>query len=45
MSEYPIPNNKGSLKRKKEGIMDEDTYLERLEKIIKRDFFPDLINF
>lgn len=28
--------------KKRKNILDEDEYLEKLEKIIKRDFFPEL---
>jgi len=42
MSKFPVPNAK-SLKRKSEGILDEDLFLNKLEKIIKRDFFPELV--
>jgi len=36
-----ISSNKNA-KRKNEGILEEDIFLEKLEKIIKRDFFPEL---
>jgi hypothetical protein len=42
MSKLPVPNAK-FLKRKSEGILDEDLFLNKLEKIIKRDFFPELV--
>jgi hypothetical protein len=42
MSEFPVPKAK-SLKRKSEGILEEDLFLNKLEKIIKRDFFPELV--
>ena len=42
MSEFPVPKTK-SLKRKSEGILEEDLFLNKMEKIIKRDFFPELV--
>ena len=42
MSEFPVPKAI-SLKRKSEGILEEDLFLNKLEKIIKRDFFPELV--
>ena len=41
MSDFPKPTTK-SLKRKNEGILEEDVFLNRLEKIIKKDFYPEL---
>ena len=40
VAQFKMPS--GVVPRKKKKVLNEDAYIEKLETIIQRDFFPDL---